>query len=135
MTMVFFFLCCWAVCSLIQRIPHRKRRRFTTADRPQQRQTAQVYSPPPVTLYDVKKAERDRKERLKKDAARHDLPVLVDTLNDLDALMDAAQERYHNAAGSKETEKALRQIMTLRKQIAATESKIEKAKYIIKYGG
>jgi uncharacterized protein (UPF0335 family) len=86
-------------------------------------------------MYDVKKAEKDRKERLKKDAARHDLPVLIDNLNGLDVLMDAAQERYQNAAGSKETEKALRQIMTLRKQIAATEARIEKAKYIVKYGG
>jgi hypothetical protein len=61
------------------------------------------------------------------------LPVLTDTLNGLDLLMDAAQERYHNAASAKETEKALRQIMALRKQIATTEAKIEKEKYIVKY--
>lgn len=87
----------------------------------------------PVTMYDVKKAERDRKERLKKDIARHDLATLAETAKDLYTLMDAAQERYHNAAGSKDTEKALRQIMALRKQIAATEARIEKAKYTIKY--
>lgn len=86
-----------------------------------------------VTMYDVKKAEQERKQAARKAQARRDIETAQATINDLDVLMDAAQERYHDAAGSKETEKALRQIMTLRKQIATTENRLEKAKYIVKY--
>lgn len=87
----------------------------------------------PVTMYDVKKAERDRKQAARKAQAQRDIETAQATLNDLDLLMDAAQRRYYGASKDKDTEKALRQIMTLRKQIATEENKIEKAKYIIKY--
>lgn len=132
MQLIFFFICCWAICSLFKRSP-RKRRRIATAQQPRQRQTVPVYSPPPVTMYDCKKAERDRKQAAKKAQAQRDIETAQATINDLDVLMDAAQRRYDEASKDKDTEKALRQIMALRKQIAATESKIEKAKYIVMY--
>lgn len=94
-------------------------------------------SPPPliITLEWCKQQEKKRKQAAKKAQARRDIETAEETLNDLDLLMDAAQRRYYEAAKDKDAEKALRQIVTLRKQIAATENKIEKAKYIIKYGG
>lgn len=88
---------------------------------------------PPYTMYDVKKAERDRKQAAKKAQARRDIETAQATINDMDLLMDAAQRRYYDASKDKDAEKALRQIMTLRKQIATAENKIEKAKYTIRY--
>lgn len=90
--------------------------------------------PVPVTVGDVKRAEKARKEAAKRERAAREMETAQATLNDLDLLMDAAQRRYYGASKDKDTEKALRQIMTLRKQIAAQVEKIEKAKYIVKYG-
>lgn len=94
-------------------------------------------SPPPliITLEWCKQQEKKRKQAAKKAQARRDIETAKATINDLDLLMDAAQRRYYESAKDKDAEKALRQIVALRKQIAAAEAKIEKAKYIIKYGG
>lgn len=92
-------------------------------------------SPPVITLEWCKQRERERKQAARKAQAQRDIETAKETLNDLDLLMDAAQRRYYESAKDKEAEKALRQIVTLRKQIAAAEAKSEKAKYIIKYGG
>ena len=94
-------------------------------------------SPPPLIITSewVKQQERQRKQAAKKAQAQRDIETAKETLNDLDLLMDAAQRRYYESAKGKDAEKALRQIVALRKQIAAAEAKIEKAKYIIKYGG
>lgn len=93
--------------------------------------------PPPLIITPewVKQQERERKQAAKKAQARRDLETAKATINDLDLLMDAAQRRYYEATKDKDAEKSLRQIVALRKQIAAAEAKIEKAKYIIKYGG
>lgn len=91
--------------------------------------------PPVITIEWCKQQEHQRKQAAKKVQAQRDIETAKETLNDLDLLMDAAQRRYHLATKGKDTEKALRQIVALRKQIAAAEAKIEKAKYIIKYGG
>ena len=84
-------------------------------------------------MYDCKKAERDRKQAAKKAQAQRDIETAQATINNLDLLMDAAQRRYYDASKDKDAEKALRQIMTLRKQIATAEAKAEKAKYIVRY--
>ena len=89
----------------------------------------------PVTVGDVKRAEKARKEAAKKERAEREMETAQATLNDLDLLMDAAQRRYYAATKDKDIEKAQRQIISLRKQIAAQVEKIEKAKNIIKYGG
>lgn len=96
-----------------------------------------ITSPPPLIITPewCKQRERERKQAAKKAQARRDIETAQATINDLDLLMDAAQRRYYGASKDKDTEKALRQIMTLRKQIATAEAKIEKAKYILKYGG
>lgn len=91
--------------------------------------------PVPVTVGDVKRAEKERKEAAKKEQAAREVETAQATLNDLDLLMDAAQRRYYAATKDKDIEKAQRQIISLRKQIAAQVEKIEKAKYIVKYGG
>lgn len=91
--------------------------------------------PPVITLEWCKQQERQRKQAAKKAQARRDIETAQATINDLDLLMDAALRRYYEASKDKDAEKALRQVVTLRKQIAATENKIEKAKYILKYGG
>lgn len=91
--------------------------------------------PAPVTVGDVKREEKKRKEAAKKEQAAREMETAQATLNDLDLLMDAAQRRYYAATKDKDIEKAQRQIITLRKQIAAQVEKIEKAKYIVKYGG
>ena len=88
--------------------------------------------PTHVTAADVKRA---RKEAAKKERAAREIETAQATLNDLDLLMDAAQRRYYAATKDKDIEKAQRQIISLRKQIAAQVEKIEKAKYIVKYGG
>lgn len=88
--------------------------------------------PTHVTVGDAKKA---RKEAAKKEQAAREMEAAQATLNDLDLLMDAAQRRYYAATKDKDIEKAQRQIISLRKQIAAQVEKIEKAKYIVKYGG
>lgn len=91
--------------------------------------------PPVITIEWCKQQEHQRKQAAKKAQAQRDIETAKAAINDLDLLMDAAQRRYYGASKDKDAEKALRQIMTLRKQIAAAEAKIEKAKYIIKYGG
>lgn len=99
--------------------------------------------PPVITLEYCKQQERERKQAAKKAQARRDIETAKATINDLDILMDVAQRRYYESVKDKDkgkdkdkdAEKALRQIVALRKQIAAAEAKIEKAKYIIKYGG
>ena len=91
--------------------------------------------PAPVTAGDVKRAEKARKEATKKERAEREIETAQATLNDLDLLMDAAQRRYYAATKDKDIEKAQRQIIALRRQIAAQVEKIEKAKFIVKYGG
>ena len=91
--------------------------------------------PAPVTVGDAKRAEKARKEAAKKEQAAREMETAQATLNDLDLLMDAAQRRYYAATKDKDIEKAQRQIIALRRQIAAQVEKIEKAKFIVKYGG
>ena len=88
-----------------------------------------------ATVYDAEEAERDRKQAAKKARAEREIETAQATLNDLDLLMDAAQRRYYAATKDKDIEKAQRQVIALRKQIAAQVEKIEKAKFIVKYGG
>ena len=88
-----------------------------------------------ATLELRKQQDKQRKQAARKAQAQRDIYTAQATINDLDLLMDAAQRRYYGASKDKDTEKALRQIMTLRKQIATAENKIEKSKYILKYGG
>ena len=88
-----------------------------------------------ATIYDAEKAEQDRKQAAKKAQAQREIETAQATLNDLDLLMDAAQRRYYAATKDQDIEKAQRQIISLRKQIAAQVEKIEKAKFIVKYGG
>lgn len=116
--------------------------------------------PAPVTVGDVKRAEKARKEAAKKEQAAEDkafferkLPILhemLDAANDSLKHADASLE-YAELANSesgaavvsgkqiaayrKERENALKQIMKLEGQIHAAEARIEKAKYIVKYGG
>lgn len=126
MTIILLLLALWLLSRLLRNLPRIRRKR-----RP--RST----SPPPliVTPEWCKQQERERKEAAKKAQAAREIETARETLNDLDLLMDAAQYRYHNATKDKDIEKAQRQIISLRKQIAATVEKIEKAKFIIKYGG
>lgn len=118
-----------AAAVLIGLLPDLPRKRRKT------RKTAENKKAPPYTLYDVEKAKRDRQQAAKKAQAQRDIETAKATINDLDLLMDAAQRRYYGASKDKDTEKALRQIITLRKQIAVAESKIKKAEYILEYGG
>lgn len=97
--------------------------------------TAPADPPVVITIEYCKQQEKQRKQAARKAQARRDIETAKETLNDLDLLMDAAQRRYYEATKDKDAEKSLRQIVTLRKQIAAAEAKIEKAKFIIKYGG
>lgn len=90
---------------------------------------------PPYTMYDVKKAERDRKQAARKAQARRDIETLTERVKLLDALLDGAKAKYQTATKDKDVERLTRQIISLSGQIATAENKIEKAKYIIKYGG
>lgn len=101
--------------------------------RPPKKKKAPSDPPPVVTVEYCKQQEQERKQAARKAQAARDIETAQATINDLNLLMDAAQRRYYGATKDKDTEKALRQIMTLRKQIATEENKIEKAKYIIKY--
>lgn len=91
--------------------------------------------PAPATVGDMKRKEKARKEAAKKERAEREMETAQATLNDLDLLMDAAQRRYYAATKDKDIEKAQRQIIALRRQTAAQVEKIEKAKYVLKYGG
>jgi len=126
MTIPFLLLALWLLSRLLRKMPriqHKRRQRNN--------------SPPPliVTPEWCKQQERERKEAAKKAQAAWEIETAQETLNDLDLLMDAAQYRYHNSTKDKDIEKAQRQIISLRRQIAATVEKIEKAKYILQYGG
>lgn len=88
-----------------------------------------------ITLEWCKQQDKQRKQAARKAQAEREMETAQVTINDLDLLMDAAQRRYYAATKDKDVEKAQRQIISLRKQIAAQVEKIEKAKYIIKYGG
>ena len=114
-----------AVMATVGAVESAKDKRETERREAERRKSAKKATPNAKVL----KAEEKRR------AARKTIEIEAENLDDLYLLMDTAQERYHNAAGSRETEKALRQVMALRRQIAATEARIEKAKYIVKYGG
>lgn len=103
--------------------------------KPPKKKKAPADPPPVVTMEYCRRQERERKQAARKAQAARDIETAQATLNDLDLLMDAAQRRYYGASKDKDVEKAQRQIITLRKQIAAQVEKIEKAKYILKYGG
>ena len=112
------------------------------------------------TIYDAEKAEQDRKQSAKKAQAAEDQAFFERKLPILHEMLDAANDSLAHANASleyaelanresgaavvsgkqidtwkKEREKALKQIMSLEGQIHAAEARIEKAKYIVKYGG
>ena len=89
---------------------------------------------PPVTMYDVKQAERERKEAAKKKQAAEDIEHLKENLGLLYPLLDAAKAKYETATDDKEVERLTKKIISLQNQIHTAESKIEKANNIIKYG-
>lgn len=116
--------------------------------------------PVPVTVGDVKRAEKERKEVAKKEQAAEDKAFFERKLPILHEMLDAANDSLKHANTSleyadlanresgaavvsgkqiaayrKERENALKQIMKLEGQIHAAEARIEKAKCIIKYGG
>ena len=116
--------------------------------------------PAPVTVGDVKRAEKARKEAAKKEQAAEDKAFFERKLPILHEMLDAANDSLKHAnsgleyadlanresgaavvsgkqidAYRKERENALKQIMKLESQIHTAEARIEKAKYIIKYGG
>lgn len=116
--------------------------------------------PVPVTVGDVKRAEKARKEAVKKERAAEDKAFFERKLPILHEMLDAANDSLAHAKSSleyaelanresgavvvsgkqiaayrKERENALKQIMKLEGQIHAAEARIEKAKNIIKYGG
>lgn len=129
-----FFICCWAICSLFKRRPH-KRRRITTTDRTRQRQTVPVYSPPPITMYDVKKAERDRMQAAKKAQTQRDIERLEEQAKILnDMLVNAQYMADEDGETPQYYERMQNKIISLQNRLATAENKIEKAKYIIKYG-
>lgn len=101
--------------------------------KPPEKKKAPAEPPPVITPEYCRQKEQERKQAARKAQARRDIETAQATINDLDLLMDAAQRRYYGASKDKDAEKALRQIMTLRKQIATEKNKIEKAKYIVKY--
>lgn len=103
--------------------------------KPPEKKKAPANPHPVVTVEYCRRQEQERKQAARKAQARRDIETAQATLNDLDLLMDAAQRRYYGASKDKDVEKAQRQIITLRKQIAAQVEKIEKAKYILRYGG
>ena len=103
--------------------------------KPPEKKKAPADPPPVVTVEYCKQREQERKQAARKAQAQREIETAQATLNDLDLLMDAAQRRYYAATKDKDIEKAQRQIISLRKQIAAQVEKIEKAKYIVKYGG
>ena len=88
-----------------------------------------------ATIYDVEKAERDRKQAAKKRQATEDIEHLQENLKLLYPLLDAAKAKYQDATDDKEIEKLTKQIISLQNKIHAAESKIEKSEFIIKYGG
>ena len=87
------------------------------------------------TIYDAEKAEQDRKQSAKKAQAQRDIETQTERVRLLDALLDNAKLKYERATKDKDIERLTRQIISLEGQIAAAESRIEKAKYIVKYGG
>ena len=126
MTIILFLFALWLLSGLLRKLPRIRCKR-----------TPRSASPPPpiVTPEWCKQQERERKEAAKKAQAAREIETARATLNDLDLLMDAAQYRYHNSTKDKDIEKAQRQIISLRRQIAAQVEKIEKAKYTLQYGG
>ena len=113
-----------------------------------------------ATVYDAEEAERDRKQAAKKAQAAEDQAFFERKLPILREMLDAANDSLAHAMSSleyaelanresgaavvsgkqiaayrKERENVLKQIMKLEGQIRAAETRIEKAKYIIKYGG
>lgn len=113
-----------------------------------------------VTVYDAEKAKQDRKQAAKKAQAAEDQAFFERKLPILHEMLDAANDSLAHAKSSleyaelanresgaavvsgkqiaayrKERENALKQIMKLEGQIHAAEARIEKAKYIVKYGG
>lgn len=113
----------------------------------------------PVTVGDVKRAEKARKEAAKKEQAAEDQAFFERKLPILHEMLDAANDSLKHADASleyaelanresgaavvsgkqiaayrKERENALKQIMKLESQIHTAEARIEKAKYIVKYG-
>lgn len=126
MTILLSLLALWLLSRPLRKLPRIQRKR-------RQRNSG----PPPLiaTPEWCKQQERQRKQEAKKAQAAREIETAQETLNDLDLLMDAAQYRYHNSTKDKDIEKAQRQIISLRRQIAATVEKIEKAKYTLQYGG
>ncbi len=88
-----------------------------------------------VTVYDAKQAERERKEAAKVAHAKRDIETQTERVRLLDALLDNAKAKYERATKDKDIERLTRQIISLEGQIATAENKIEKAKFIVKYGG
>lgn len=112
-----------------------------------------------ATIYDAEKAEQDRKQAAKKAQAAEDQAFFERKLPILHKMLDAANDSLAHANASleyaelanresgaavvsgkqidayqKERDKALKRIMILESQIHAAEARIEKAKYILKYG-
>lgn len=119
MTVLLLVVLAWALCALLKR--------------PRKRRPARITATPPATVYDAKQAERERKAEAKRREIAQAVYYERDNLDLLYPLLDAAKAAYHDTASEKEREKQARKIISLRKQIAATEARIEKAKYTLSF--
>ena len=103
--------------------------------KPPEKKKAPADPPPVVTVEYCKQREQERKQAARKAQAQRDIETQTERVRLLDALLDNAKLKYERATKDKDIERLTRQIISLEGQIAAAESRIEKAKYIVKYGG
>lgn len=121
MTILLLAVFLWSLCALFQRQLRMRPARITAT--------------PPATAYDAKAAERERKQAAKRREIVQAVYYERDNLDLLYPLLDAAKAAYKDAAGEKFRERYAKKIISLRKQIAASEARLEKARYILQYGG
>ena len=103
--------------------------------KPPEKKKAPADPPPVVTVEYCKQREQERKQAARKAQAQRDIETQTERVRLLDALLDNAKLKYERATKDKDIERLTRQIISLEGQIAVAESRIEKAKYIVKYGG
>ena len=90
----------------------------------------------PVTVGDVKRAEKARKEAAKKEQAKRDVERLEAQAKILhDMLVDAQYMADEDGKTPQYYERMQNKIISLQNRLATAENKIEKAKFIVKYGG
>ena len=82
---------------------------------------------------EAERAEAKRKkEAAAKEQAREDIPFLKDQIGSLYALLDLAEMEYAATTNANKQARFLRQINGLNKQIHAAETKLNKARQIVK---